>query len=87
MPHEDVIRLVESKQAHILAVSVTLGGHILDARNLIAAVRASPATRDVKIMVGGQPFNRDPITYQSIGADMTASSARESVRVAMKAVA
>lgn len=84
MPAEDVIRMLESERAQLLAVSVTLGGHLLQARDLIGAVRASPAGQRVTIMVGGQPFNRSPEAALAIGADLTARSAREAVQAAME---
>jgi MerR family transcriptional regulator, light-induced transcriptional regulator len=83
MPPADVVRMLQSKRAHLLAVSVTLGGHVIDARNLIGVVRSAPATKSVRIMVGGQPFNRAPDVYRSIGADFTAVNARDAVRLAM----
>lgn len=87
VPSADVIRMIEQQRAQLLAISVTLGGHLLEARDLIAAVRASPAGKRVKIMVGGAPFNRSPETYKTIGADFTASSARGAVQTATEVVA
>ncbi|NNJ11764.1 cobalamin-binding protein [Chloroflexales bacterium ZM16-3] len=87
MPPPDVVRMLESKRADLLAISMTLGGHINDVRNLISAVRESPATKKVRVMVGGQPINRSPEISQSMGADFTASNAREAIDLAMKAVA
>jgi methanogenic corrinoid protein MtbC1 len=82
MPPESVVSMLESKRAHLLALSVTLGRHLMDARDLIGAIRASPACGHVKIMVGGQPFNRAPEVYRMIGADFMASNAREAVQMA-----
>jgi methanogenic corrinoid protein MtbC1 len=79
MPVPDVVRMINDRRADILAISVTLGNHLPQARNLIHAVRASPYGQNVKIMVGGQPFNRTPEAYQTIGADFMAKDAREAV--------
>jgi MerR family transcriptional regulator, light-induced transcriptional regulator len=79
MPVPDVVRMINDRRADILAISVTLGSHLPQARSLIQAVRASPQGGHVKIMVGGQPFNRTPDAYQAIGADFTAKNAREAV--------
>ncbi|NJN68567.1 MAG: hypothetical protein HC884_18585 [Chloroflexaceae bacterium] len=79
MPTEDVVAMVNERRAHLLAVSVTLNTHVPAARDLIRAVRASPIGSHIKIMVGGQPINRTPGIYRTIGADLTAIDAREAV--------
>lgn len=87
MPAEEIIPVLESRQAHLLAISVTLGGHVSQARDLIAAVRAAPVGSRVKIMIGGLPFNRSPEIAQTIGADFTARDARAAVRAAAEVLA
>ena len=84
MPAHDVIHMLDRKRAELLAISVTLGGHIVQVRELIEAVRAAPVGKRVKIMVGGQPLNRAPETWRTLGADFTASNAREAVRTVME---
>jgi methanogenic corrinoid protein MtbC1 len=37
------------------------------------------------VLIGGQPINRSPEMFRAIGADMTASDAREAVQRAMEA--
>lgn len=86
VPTADVVRMVDDRRADLLAISVTLGSHVVQARELIAAVRAAPNAGRVKIMVGGQPFGRSPTVAQSIGADFTARDAREAVRMANEVV-
>lgn len=83
MPYDDVIQMIESKRAHLLAISVTLGGYVQNARKLIDAVRTKPTSKHVKIMVGGLPFNLTPEAYRTVGADFTASNARDAVHTAM----
>lgn len=82
VPTADVVQMVGERRADLLAISVTLGSHIVQARELIAAVRAAPKAGRIRIMVGGQPFNRAPGVAHAIGADFTASDAREAVRLA-----
>ncbi len=86
MPYDDVIGMIEDKQADLLAISVTLNSHVSRAQDMIQAVRASTVGKRIKIMVGGQPINRRPEIYHKIGADFTAINARESVQRAMEAV-
>jgi methanogenic corrinoid protein MtbC1 len=82
MPAEDVANIVNDEQADLLAISVSLNGHVKHARNLIDVVRASPIGPDIKVMVGGHPFNRAPEMYETVGADLTALNAREAVQQA-----
>jgi methanogenic corrinoid protein MtbC1 len=87
MPADDVVDMVRQQNADLLAISVTLNGHVMKARDLIQAVRAAPGTEQVRVMVGGHPFNRAPHLYETIGADFTAANAREAVQRAMEVVA
>ncbi|WP_165774752.1 cobalamin B12-binding domain-containing protein [Candidatus Viridilinea mediisalina] len=87
MPPDDVISMIDEHRAHLLAISVTLGGHVMQVRELINAVRASHVGRRVKIMVGGQPLNRSPDAWKAIGADFTAGDAREAVKMATEVLA
>lgn len=80
MPIEDVVNMVNERKADMLAISITLNNHVPHARELIQAVRTSPIGATIKVMVGGQPINRAPDSYQTIGADMTASNAREAIQ-------
>jgi methanogenic corrinoid protein MtbC1 len=59
----------------------------MQARDLIYAVRASPIGDDIKIMVGGGPFNRNPALVETIGADFTAPDARQAVKQAAEVLA
>jgi methanogenic corrinoid protein MtbC1 len=82
MPAEDVANIVNDEQADLLSISVSLNGHVKYARSLIDVVRASPIGPNIKIMVGGHPFNRAPDMCETVGADLTALNAREAVRQA-----
>ncbi|GAB4217257.1 MAG: hypothetical protein OHK0022_59310 [Roseiflexaceae bacterium] len=87
VPIADVVQMVATQRADLLAISVTLNSHVTRARDLIAAVRASPAGARCRIMAGGQPFLRSPDLYSTIGADFTARDAREAVQRAQAALA
>jgi methanogenic corrinoid protein MtbC1 len=87
MPIDDVVAMANDKQAHLLGISASLNSHVTQARDLIHAMRASPHGPEIKIMVGGHPFNRAPLLHETIGADFTAPNAREAVRQAMEVLA
>lgn len=84
MPHDDIVTMLNEQQADLLGISATLNSHVTQARDLISAVRTSPIGNQIKIMVGGRPFNYSPNLYETIGADFTAPDAREAVRSAQE---
>ncbi len=82
VPEEDVVQMLAQRGPDVLGISVTMPYHLGAAEWLIRAVRASGAGQDVKILVGGFPFNVVPDLWQRVGADAYARDAREAVRVA-----
>ncbi len=86
MPVEDVVSMVNERKADILAISVTLNNHVPRARDLIQAIRSSPIGKNIKILFGGQPVNRSPSMYKTVGADLTAPDARAAVRLANEVI-
>lgn len=81
VPARDIVRMVNTQKADLLAISVTTVNNLVRAGELIRAVRISPIGPYVKILIGGQPFNRTPELYTALGADFTAYDARASVHV------
>ncbi|MEO5931182.1 MAG: cobalamin-dependent protein [Candidatus Kapaibacterium sp.] len=82
-PLRSIVEMVVSSGASLLAVSATITFHVAEVAALIAAIRRDERCRDVKVMVGGYPFNVEPGLWRGIGADACARDARESVRTAM----
>jgi MerR family transcriptional regulator, light-induced transcriptional regulator len=81
VPTRDVVRMVNSQKADLLALSVTTISNLVRAGELIRAVRLSALGPYVKILIGGQPFNRTPDLYSAMGADFTAINAGDAVQV------
>ena len=65
----------------MLAVSATMAGHIRGVRELIAALRADPRCRNVRVLVGGRPFTINSRLAADVGADGWAPSAREALEL------
>lgn len=86
VPQEEVVEMLHERRTDLLGISVSLNPHVKQAHDLIRAVRATPVGREVVIMVGGHPFNREPHLVEMVGADFTALNAREAVRLAMEVV-
>lgn len=81
-PTPGIVDALVQHHAEILALSATMSFHVRAVAEVIAAVRASEACRDVKIMVGGYPFNLAPSLWREVGADGYAVSAADVVGIA-----
>ena len=84
-PAESVLRTVDERRADVLAVSCTMTFHVERVRELIAAARRSGL--QVRILVGGYPFNIAPELWRSVGADGYAPNAQEAITVATRLLA
>ena len=81
-PAQAVVATVIQHQAQLLAISATISGHLGSVAELIHLVRAQPACRDVKILVGGYPFLVAPDLWKRVGADGTAFNAQDALPLA-----
>lgn len=81
-PTNCLIETIESRQADILAVSVTTTFNISAVNDIIRQVRASRTAGKVRILVGGLPFNMAEELWKKVGADAYARDAPSAVRVA-----
>lgn len=80
-PAESITEAIIANQAQVLAVSVTLTRHLFALSDVVGLVRSSAGCEHVKLLVGGYPFHVDPLLWKRIGADATASDAKEAVDV------
>ncbi|MCV6638779.1 cobalamin-dependent protein [Candidatus Albibeggiatoa sp. nov. NOAA] len=78
-PSSSIMQELKLREANLLAISVTMTFHLRAAEALIAAVRADAEHQNVKIMVGGHPFNLEPSLWKQIGADGYARNAQEAI--------
>ncbi|HWQ21051.1 MAG TPA: cobalamin-dependent protein [Methanotrichaceae archaeon] len=84
MPAESILKALSDRHADVLAISATMTFHISKVADLISRVRSSAGLKDVKILVGGYPFNASPDLWHKIGADGYARDASEAVAVASR---
>lgn len=82
MPDEGIISVIKQQQADILAISVSMPLYLTSAETLITKIRSDERLKDVKIIIGGHPFNRVPQLWKRIGADGYAVNAREALELA-----
>lgn len=69
LPTAALVGYVAQRQPELLGLSATMTFHLEGVAGMVRALRASPETRGVRIMVGGYAFNREPDLWRDIGAD------------------
>ncbi len=80
-PSVDVLEMLKSHKAELLALSVSTSRRIREVGELIEALRADNECAQAKVLVGGGPFTAIPDLYKEVNADGCAASARDAVRV------
>ena len=81
-PAADVVQTLISRRADLLAISVTITPHVRMLAEIVTAVRAEPACRKVKVMVGGYPFHIVSDLWRTVGADGYADNAQNALHIA-----
>jgi methanogenic corrinoid protein MtbC1 len=87
MPAQAVVETLAQRRAQVLAISATISFHLHAVGELIQKVRAHPACRGVKILVGGYPFSVAPDLWRKMGADGSAAGAQDAVALANQLIA
>jgi methanogenic corrinoid protein MtbC1 len=82
-PADEIVAMLDAAQTgrpiNVLALGIGSSLSLRPLADTIAAVRASPAARDVRIIVGGQPFQVVPDLWKDVGADACAPTFSEAV--------
>jgi methanogenic corrinoid protein MtbC1 len=81
-PASSVLQALVRHRADVLALSVTLTGHLGEVATLIRLVRGSEIAQNVRIIVGGYPFNVTENLWRNVGADGYGRDANDALRVA-----
>ncbi|GAA5520179.1 cobalamin-dependent protein [Aliifodinibius salicampi] len=84
MPAHNLVSAIKEYEADVLAVSVTMPLHLDKAGKLIKTIRSDSEINDLKILVGGYPFRIEPELWKKLGADGSATSAKEAIKLATK---
>ena len=84
LPTESVLRALHESGAKLLCISVTMAYNRNQVGDLVRAVRADAACRDVRILVGGRALNQEPESWHAMQADGYASDAEDAVDVATR---
>jgi methanogenic corrinoid protein MtbC1 len=86
VPSESIVKTLGEQRADVLGVSVTMTAHLSTATELIAAVRSHPDCMQVKVCVGGYPFNLTEDLWRKVGADGYGPDAQTAVDVCNRLV-
>jgi len=78
LPNETLPTAITKFNADLLALSVTMASNIPD---LARAIQMARATRPIKIIVGGAPFESNPQLLYEVGADAVARDALSAAEV------
>ena len=69
VPKDSIVKTLCERNAHLLAISATMTFHVKYAADIIKEIKNSPQCSNVKVMVGGYPFNVDAGLWKNIMAD------------------
>ena len=86
MPAQSIVEEIIEEDGDLLAISVTMTSNLSKATHLIEEVRKNPESKNIKIMVGGYPFNINEELWKEVGADGYAPDLNKASAVANKLV-
>ena len=69
VPKESIVKTILERKADVLALSATITFHVRNVADIITEIKRSDKCRNVKVMVGGYPFNVDENLWKTIKAD------------------
>ncbi len=78
----DLLSALADEHFTIVGLSVAHNGLLEDCKCLISEIRKVSLNQEVKIMVGGPAFVLDPSQVEEVGADATASNAKQALEMA-----
>ena len=86
MPDEAVLAMVAERGAQVLAISATLAPHVGAVHELIVRLRTDARFAQVRVIVGGHPFQVAAGLWKEVGADGHAADADEAIALAERLV-
>ncbi|GAB1481542.1 B12-binding domain-containing protein [Treponema sp.] len=79
VPPRGIVAALQERKASVLCLSTTMVFNLPELDAIIQLVRKTFNKNEVKIIVGGAPFNVSPGLWEKVGADGFAHSAEEAV--------
>lgn len=81
-PSNSIIQTLKSNKTKLLGISVTLPIHLKELDKLITMIRDERELNNLKIMIGGYAFNRNPELVNEFDVDAYSKEAKEAVKKA-----
>jgi methanogenic corrinoid protein MtbC1 len=85
-PADSLLKTIDSLCPNILCLSTTMCFNLPALTELIERVRSHEQAKDIKILVGGYPFNVSPKLWLKTGADGYARDAEQAVSAAVELI-
>ena len=87
VPVESLVAMAQRRRPDVVALSAALSPHLSMVRAMIGAIHQTLGAERPYVIVGGRPFLDDPSLAARLGADFTASTAVDAVRLLGERVA
>ena len=81
IPTKDLLSMLSKTKPAVLCLSATITSHLAMVDHIIRQLRADPALINVRILVGGYPFNVQSDLWKRLGADGSSQDARTAVEL------
>lgn len=78
----DILEMVDGNHFDVVGLSVSAERNLDELPDKIRQIREQSRNGGVKILVGGSLFTHQPELYRSVGADASAASGEEAVKIA-----
>ena len=85
-PRQSIVTMIEKTRPDIVAISVTMTHNLQELNEVIGLIRSTEETKNVRIMVGGNPFMVDPDLWKTVGADGQATDAESALATASELI-
>ena len=85
-PNESIVGLIKRTKPDLLAISVTMSYNLPELVELISLIRSDENSKNMKILVGGNPFLLDGDLWRRVGADGHGVNAEDALSIAQNLV-
>ena len=81
-PSASLVDFVAQRRPDLVGLSATMTFHLEAVASIVRALRANQGTSDIRVLVGGHAFSREPDLWRDISADGYARDAEEALEAA-----
>lgn len=81
-PNQTIVDTLQTNDFDLIAISATMTYNVSLVIELIKKIRSLEQEKNIKILVGGRPFNIASNLWRKVGADATAKNALEAIETA-----